>query len=206
VEQATAVAIGPGCGSSASVGCLVRALYQSASKPVVVDADGLNVLAETFVSGTISAAGPRVLTPHPGEFARLLGSDTRTVQANREALAAEFAARHNVVLLLKGAQTVISDGRRIAVNATGNPGMATGGTGDVLTGLIAALLAQGWAPFEAAQLGAHLHGLAGDLAEASFCQSDESRAESAFNPAQVRGGLISSDLLEFLPRAWNRLS
>ena len=205
-EQATAVAIGPGCGNSASVGCLVRELYASLLQPVLVDADGLNVLADDFLSGTFSAPGPRVLTPHPGEFARLLGSDTKWVQSHRAELAAEFAARHNVVLLLKGRQTVISDGRRIAVNTTGNAGMATGGTGDVLTGLIAALLAQGWAPFEAAQLGAHLHGLAGDLAVARLGQLDRGMENSPVNSTGVRGGMISSDLLESLPAAWNFLA
>jgi len=134
------------------------------------------------------AAGPRILTPHPGEFARLIGSDIATVQQQRAKLAAEFAAAHRVILVLKGQGTVVTDGDRVAINRTGNPGMATGGSGDVLTGLIAALLAQGMPAFEAAQLGAHLHGLAGDLAAAELSQ-----------PA-----LIASDLPKFLAQAWQR--
>lgn len=96
-----------------------------------------------------AAAGPRILTPHPGEFARLIGSDIATVQSQRAKLAAEFAATHGVIVLLKGQGTIITDGDRVAINRTGNPGMATGGSGDVLTGLIAALLAQGMPAFQA---------------------------------------------------------
>src|SRR6185295_17255353 len=100
-------------------------------------------------------AAPLILTPHPGEFARLLNIETATVQAHRRELASAFAAENNVVLLLKGHRTVVTDGRQVYENTTGNPGMATAGSGDVLTGLIAALLAQGMKPFAAAQLGAH---------------------------------------------------
>ena len=167
-------------------------LFAELSQPMVVDADALNVLASSGGIGTISrsagARGPRILTPHPGEFARLIGSDIATVQSQRAKLAAEFAATHGVIVVLKGQGTVITDGDRVAINRTGNPGMATGGSGDVLTGLIAALLAQGLAPFEAAQLGAHLHGLAGDLAAAELSQP----------------GLIASDLPRFLTQAWRR--
>jgi ADP-dependent NAD(P)H-hydrate dehydratase len=133
-----------------------------------------------------AAAGPRILTPHPGEFARLTKTDIKTVQQAREEMAAEFATAHKCVVLLKGAGTVITNGRQIAVNTTGNSGMATGGSGDVLTGLIAALLAQGMPDFEAAQLAAHLHGLAGDLAAAELSQP----------------GLIASDLPRYLAAAW----
>jgi NAD(P)H-hydrate epimerase len=110
------------------------------------------------------------------------------VQANRESLAIEFAQRHRVVLVLKGAGTIVTDGLRVFINRTGNPGMATGGTGDVLTGLITALIAQGADPFDAACLGCHLHGLAGDIA-----------AEELSPP-----GMIASDLPKYLPRAWKR--
>ena len=129
------------------------------------------------------------MTPHPGEFSRLTGLDTRTIQAGREQLAVEFAQQHNVVLLLKGAATVITDGQRLAINTTGNSGMATGGSGDVLTGLIASLLAQGMSAFEAAHLGAHLHGLAGDAA------------------AETHSGryLTSVELLQHLDHAWQQL-
>jgi NAD(P)H-hydrate epimerase len=155
--------------------------------PLVLDADALNALADnTSVLGDSSA--PLVLTPHPGEFARLLQSDVPSVQAHRQEMAVKFAATHGVVLVLKGHATIVTDGRRVYVNATGNPGMATGGTGDVLTGLIAALLAQGLDGFAAAELGVYAHGVAGDLARDYLGEVS----------------LIASDLLDYLPRVMNR--
>lgn len=187
-EGKDAIALGPGLGTSRGVTAIVAALFAELTQPMVVDADALNVLASQK-PGVSKAAGPRILTPHPGEFARLIGSDIATVQSQRAKLAAEFAAAHGVIVLLKGQGTVITDGDQVAINRTGNPGMATGGSGDVLTGLIAALLAQGMKPFEAAQLGAHLHGLAGDLAAAELSQP----------------GLIASDLPRYLAAAWRRV-
>ncbi len=181
-EGKDAIALGPGLGQSRGVAAIVNSLFTELPQPMVVDADALNVLASQ------KAAGPRILTPHPGEFARLIGSDIATVQSQRAKLAAEFAANHGVIVVLKGQGTVVTDGDRVAINRTGNPGMATGGSGDVLTGLIASLLAQGMPAFEAAQLGAHLHGLAGDLAAAKLSQP----------------GLIASDLPRFLAQAWQR--
>src|SRR5262249_54903117 len=135
--------------------------------PLVLDADGLNASVD-HPEILAERAGPTVITPHPGEFGRLLSKTVAQVQAHREDLAASFARRHRVVVLLKGHGTIVTDGSNIYVNATGNPGMATAGAGDVLTGLIAALLGQGLSPFAAAQLGAHIHGLAGDLARAEL--------------------------------------
>jgi NAD(P)H-hydrate epimerase len=153
--------------------------------PLVLDADALNNLAGDL--GPLKRyAGPLVLTPHPGEFARLAGSDVAAVQADRCDRAVRFAAEHGVVLVLKGNRTVVTDGRRVYVNTTGNPGMATGGTGDVLTGLTAALLGQGLETFAAAQLAVYLHGLAGDLARDRLGEVS----------------LIASDLVEYLPRAF----
>ena len=188
-----AIAIGPGLGLSADASSIVMALVTELTQPMVIDADALTLLGlkkpgVSKVVGQLAAAGPRVLTPHPGEFARLIDVDIRTVQSRREQLAAEFAKAHGVILLLKGYRTIITDGERLAVNLTGTPGMATGGSGDVLTGLITALLAQGMSPFEAAQLGAHLHGLAGDLAVAVLSEP----------------GLIASDLPKYLPLAWKQ--
>src|SRR5690606_13385726 len=142
------------------------------STPMVVDADGLNALAKMGASRA-APAGPRVLTPHAGEFARLSGSplDDPNDPDQRRDRAAELARNlggEQSVVLLKGAHTVITDGQRYDVNATGKPGMATGGTGDVLTGVITALLAQGLGAFDAARLAAHAHGVAGDLAAAKL--------------------------------------
>ena len=187
-----AVALGPGIGQSDKLTELVAALFRSVEGPLVLDADALNAFADRFAEhpAEIDTLGARILTPHPGEFARLIGRDIATVENNREELAAEFAARHRVVLVLKGHCTVITDGQRLAINTTGNNGMATGGSGDVLTGLTTALLAQKMSPFEAAQLAVHLHGLAGDLA-----------AEELSQP-----GMIASDLPRFLPAAWKHMS
>jgi NAD(P)H-hydrate epimerase len=183
-------AIGPGLGQSADLEELVFVLYRQVMKPLVIDADGLNALARRHGDWSRGpAAGPRVLTPHPGEFARLCGSPVPDGRPDRESLAATFAHQHGVVLVLKGAGTIITDGRRLAVNPTGNAGLATGGTGDVLTGLLAGLLGQGLEPFEAARLAVSLHGLAGDLA-----------AEQLSQP-----GLIASDLPRFLALAWKHL-
>ena len=186
----SAVAIGPGLGQSAGLLDLVGELYSSSPLPLVVDADALNLLAKRpYLLTRPEDGAPRILTPHPGEFARLTGLDATAIQQDRQRHAIEFAQQHRVVLLLKGRETIITDGVRLAINTTGNSGLATGGSGDVLTGLIAALLGQGMAPLEAAHLGAHLHGIAGDLA-----------AEELSKP-----GLIASDLLHFLGRAWCEL-
>ena len=184
---ADAVAIGPGLGQSTELQQVISHVVRSVDVPCVVDADALNLLVDRL-EVLASARSVRVLTPHPGEFARLTGLTTAAVQANREALAIEFARQHRVVLVLKGAGTVVTDGQRLFINRTGNPGMATGGTGDVLTGLVTSLLAQGADPFDAACLGCHLHGLAGDIA-----------AEELSSP-----GMIASDLPKYLPLAWKR--
>lgn len=187
-----ALAVGPGLGNSASVREVVRALYIEATVPAVVDADGLNLLADEFLSkpdSLANPAGPRILTPHAGELSRLCGLPIGEIQKQREDVARDFAARHGVVLVLKGPGTVVTDGKRVAINPTGNSGMATGGSGDVLTGLIGALLASEMEPFEAARLAVYLHGLAGDLA-----------AEELSEP-----GLIATDLPRFLGAAWKQL-
>jgi NAD(P)H-hydrate epimerase len=204
---ATAVACGPGLGRSRGLTLLAADLYDRLDRPMVLDADALNALAEAGLpwsekspsaksssarssSAKSSLPAPRVLTPHPGEFARLLGMSTADVQMRRGELAAQFAARHGVVVVLKGHRTVISDGARTAVNTTGNPGMATGGSGDVLTGVITALVCQGLSAYDAARLGAHMHGLAGDLAAQELGQVS----------------LLASDLLRFLPAAFQAVS
>ncbi|VAX37842.1 NAD(P)H-hydrate epimerase / ADP-dependent (S)-NAD(P)H-hydrate dehydratase [hydrothermal vent metagenome] len=198
LEKITAVtnamAVGPGWGDFIAQQSLASWLFQDILLPTVFDADALNGLAKSsiFSSSCFVAQKTkpvRILTPHPGEFSRLTGLSINEIQNNREETAMTFAKQHQIILLLKGKQTVITDGNRIAINQTGNSGMATGGAGDVLTGLIVALLAQGMNGFEAAQLGAHLHGLAGDLAAKELSQQ----------------GLIASDLPQYIARAWLEL-
>jgi len=157
-------AIGPGLGRAPGTQEMVRALLGEMALPVVVDADGLNAIAaRTELLKQRSAL--TVLTPHPGEMMRLCGLDSvQQVQRSRRELAVRFAAEHSVLLVLKGHRTIVTDGASFYVNSTGNAGMATGGTGDVLTGLVAGLLCQGLEPFGAAQLAVYVHGLAGDMA------------------------------------------
>ena len=185
-----AVAIGPGLGQSAGLQELVQELYDSVPVPMVVDADALNLLARRLHPvERVRGAAPRVLAPLSGEVARLTGLATVAIQQDREQHAVEFARQNNVVVVLKGYGTIVTDGQRLWVNDTGNSGLATGGTGDVLTGIVAALLAQHLPPFEAAQLAVHVHGVAGDLA-----------AEELSKP-----GMIASDLLSRVGRAWCEL-
>jgi NAD(P)H-hydrate epimerase len=153
--------IGPGLGSARTTGAALEALLSASAAPAVVDADGLNAFADRPES--LRADGARVLTPHPGEMARLLACATPEVQADRIGAARELARRCDAIVVLKGARTVIADpGGEVLVNPTGGPGLATGGTGDVLAGTIGALLGQGLGPFEAAGLGAYIHGRAGE--------------------------------------------
>jgi NAD(P)H-hydrate epimerase len=176
-------------GQREDVGDFVRGLLLSVpDKPAVLDADGLNVLGPHPEEVT-GRSGALVMTPHPGEFARLLGTTTAAVQQDRERLAVDFAGRLGVVLVLKGHRTIVTDGRRVYRNPTGNPGMATGGSGDVLTGLTAALIGQKLPAFEAAVLGTWVHGRAGDAA--------------ADDLSQV--ALTAADLLDYLPRVFRQL-
>jgi len=156
------LAIGPGLGQAAATKKLVRRLIRQSAIPVVVDADGLNHLAGE-VQDLAEAKAPVILTPHPGEMARLLDTKAASVQQNRIDCAREFSTRYHVHVVLKGAATIIAhpDGR-VYINATGNPGMASGGMGDVLTGVIAGLIVQGLAPEAACHAGVYLHGAAAD--------------------------------------------
>ena len=204
-EAADVLAVGPGMGTSQGAVQLVRAALGQ-DRPVVLDADGLNNLARIDGWAGIRRC-PLVLTPHPGEMARLTGKSIEQIQSDRKASTMAAAvgwdgakrsptlnrcqkvglrfAPSQPTVVLKGAGTVVADGKRIYINETGNPGMATGGSGDVLTGLIAALVGQGLDLFEAACLGVHIHGLAGDFAAEELGQIS----------------LIASDLIDFLPDA-----
>jgi ADP-dependent NAD(P)H-hydrate dehydratase len=186
IKPATVIAVGPGLGQSPGTRKLLQFLIAESDKPLVIDADGLNALVgQTELLA--QSKKPIVLTPHPGEFARLSGLPIATVQADRIVRTAAFAAQADtLVVVLKGSGSVVSDGKRYYVNTTGNPGMATGGTGDVLTGVIAALLAQKLPAFEAAQLGVFIHGVAGDIAR-------DQNGETS---------LIAGDIVDALPDAY----
>jgi NAD(P)H-hydrate epimerase len=183
-SKSTVLAVGPGLGQGSGITRLVIDLLARTNKPCVLDADGINAVARAIEA--FRRRDPLVITPHPGEFSRLLGVQIAAVQADRENQAVRFAAQRGVVVVLKGHQTIVTDGKRVFRNYTGNPGMATGGTGDVLTGLIAALIAQKLDAFAAAQLGVYLHGLAGDLAR----------------DAVGEVSLTATDVLALLPRAF----
>jgi NAD(P)H-hydrate epimerase len=159
-----ALAIGPGMGQKPEAQKLIWKLLSNSSAPTVVDADALNALAQA--PGALKKlTTAMVLTPHPGEMGRLVGKSAKEVQATRWEIAKEFAQEYGVVLVLKGAGTVVTDkSGKLWINSTGNPGMAKGGMGDALTGIIGALLAQRLTPLEAAKAGVFLHGRAGDVA------------------------------------------
>jgi len=189
-EEASVIAIGPGLSREPETAVLVRRLVARVGKPMVIDADGLNALADAAV---ILEGGhaPAVLTPHPGEMGRLMGASPAAVQAKRGHFAQAAADRCHSVIILKGACALVAEsGRALTVNPTGNPGMATGGTGDVLTGMVAGLIAQGLLPFEAAAAGAYLHGLAGDLAARRLGQAS----------------LLAGDVLTAVPEAIRQVS
>lgn len=184
-REANAVILGPGLSVAGETGELMRLLIPEISQPLLLDAGALRALGEEQRLLTLRRA-PTVLTPHPGEMAELCGKTTSEIQQARRDTAREYAAATQTILLLKGAGSVISDGKTEFVNSTGNPGMATAGAGDVLCGVIAALLAQGLSAFDAARLGAYLHGRAGDLA----CE------EKGVH------GLLAGDIIEALPAAF----
>ncbi len=186
----TAVAVGPGLSTGDGVREVLEHLIRNAGLPMVVDADGLNVLAG-HLDVVAEAGTPVILTPHPGEASRLLETSTAEVQADRVGAVRTLAARARSVVVLKGARTLTAtEGGRVSVNPTGNAGMATGGAGDVLTGLIGGLLAQGVDAEDAAVSGVYLHGLAGDLA------------------AEVTGGraLAAGDLIDALGAAFQAVT
>ncbi len=186
-KDKTVVAIGPGLTTNPETSAFVRRVGAECRAQMVIDADGLNALA-----GFEGDLGGAVLTPHPGEMARLIETTIERVNANRVETAAEFAKGRNAYLVLKGYRTVVAapDGS-VYINPTGNPGMATGGTGDILTGMIAGILAQEHLGsfIERLCLAVYLHGLAGDLA------AEEIGEES----------LVATDILRFLPQSWQNL-
>jgi NAD(P)H-hydrate epimerase len=187
-EAATALGCGPGLGRSQPLSALVNWVYQVLPRPVVLDADALFALAANSQALT-EPGGPRILTPHPGEFRRFL-PEGRWPRGDMEEVAIKKAAKWKAIVVLKGHRTLITDGRESYHNDTGNPGMATGGTGDVLTGVITALLGQDLSPLDATRLGVWVHGRAGDLAAEELGEIS----------------LTATDLIRFLPFAFQQLA
>ncbi|GJQ49328.1 ADP-dependent (S)-NAD(P)H-hydrate dehydratase [Candidatus Kuenenia stuttgartiensis] len=181
------VAIGPGLSQCVETKRLVLWLLQNIERPIVLDADGINALAED--TATLDKIKQHViLTPHPQEMARLLKVyTTKEIQSKRKEIAEKFInSRDKVTLVLKGNNTIVMNNEKYYVNTTGNPGMATAGSGDILTGMIAALLGQNFPPFEAAQLGVYLHGTAGDYAKQAVGEIS----------------MTATDILDNLPKAF----
>jgi hydroxyethylthiazole kinase-like uncharacterized protein yjeF len=189
-----AVALGPGIPTGPGMGTLVRRLVRELPLPMVVDADGLNQLGTEAAALVRAAPAPRVLTPHPGEMARLMGTSTAEVQADRLGQARRLAAAANAVVVLKGARTVIAAPDGTAhVNPAANPSLGTAGSGDVLTGVIAALCGQGLSILDAARAGVHLHGLAAAdatrvLGTRHLVAGDLPDAIARVSEAQLRAG------------------
>jgi NAD(P)H-hydrate epimerase len=183
-RKADVVALGPGISRHDEAQKLTVGLLKKIAKPVVLDADGITALAKN-VGILKQRKAPTVLTPHPGEMARLVKKEARVIQAGREKAAGEFAKKYNTVLVLKGRRTIVAAPTgALYVNKTGNSGMSTAGVGDVLTGMISSFIGQGINPYSAAVIGVYLHGLAGDMA---------AREKGQFS-------LIASDLLTKLPQ------
>lgn len=187
VEGASCIGLGPGLGRGPELARLAVGLFRRLANPMVVDADGLNALAERS-RPLAGAGGPRVLTPHPGEFARLGGGTARDRVAQQDA-AVQLAASSGCTIVLKGYRTLVTDGHQQFHNSTGNPGMATGGTGDVLTGVVTSLIAQGLTLWDAARLGVYVHGLAGDVAAQRFGQVS----------------MTATDVIDCLPAAFQQV-
>jgi hydroxyethylthiazole kinase-like uncharacterized protein yjeF len=183
-RRMTSLAIGPGLSTNPDTSLAVQRLVSAVQAPMVVDADGLNSLAGAEVA-LDNAAGARIITPHAAELGRLTRLSVEQIQAHRRQIAESFAQSHKCIVVLKGAGTVVTNGASTYVNQTGNPGMATAGSGDVLTGMLAGLLAQGFNSMDASCLAVYLHGRAGDLA------------------AQFKGevSLIAGDIIDCLPDA-----
>lgn len=190
MEGKKAIAVGPGLGTDPETKTMVKRLLEDSAIPIVVDADGLNALQEDL-DLLKKVKSPLILTPHPGEMGRLLGTTAAEVQKGRIPIARDFASKYQVYVVLKGARTVIAEpGGGIIVNPTGNPGMASGGMGDVLTGMIAGFLVQGYSPLDAIQLAAYIHGASADCL------------------AKTKGpiGYLAGDLIEILPEQIRALS
>ncbi len=185
IEKIDVLAIGGGASRDLSTQKLILKVVSQINRSMVIDADGINAVATNIESLQRRREKAFILTPHLGEFSRLVKKEVNYLKKRGKELAKNFAFRYNLILVLKGHRTIVTDGKEIFENTTGNPGMATAGSGDVLTGIIAGLVAEGMDAFNSAKLGVYLHGLAGDLA-----------AED-----KTQAGLVASDIIEYLPKA-----
>ncbi len=194
VKDVDVLVIGPGLTQNKSTQGLVRKVISTIDKPMIIDADGLNALVGHLkILRANGQTGKRatILTPHPGEMARLLGLSVKKVQSRRKEVARRFAKDYKVTVVLKGYNTVVADYKgNLYINRTGNPGMATAGSGDILTGMIAAFLGQGLGALKAAKYAVYLHGLAGDLAAKEKMQLS----------------MIASDIIDKIPAAIRKCS
>ncbi|HBH12740.1 MAG: Putative carbohydrate kinase-like protein [Clostridiales bacterium 38_11] len=183
-EKYDVMCLGTGIGTSLQTKKMVISILSLFDKPIVLDADGLNC-----INGSVEILKNRqavtIITPHTIEMARLMNLSPEAVERDRINIAMDFSKQYGVITVLKGHKTIVSNGEELYVNTTGNPGMATAGSGDVLTGIIGALVSQGYDPYLAAKLGVFIHGLAGDLAKAEYGEY----------------GMIASNLIEYLPYA-----
>lgn len=186
IKAASCIAVGCGLGNNDDTQVIVNQIIKEAACPIVLDADGINSVIPN-IDVIREAAYKPVLTPHPGEMARLVNEDTAYVQQHRVETAKAFAEEHNCIVVLKGANTVVTDGRRVLINTTGNPGMAMGGTGDMLTGIISAFISQGMDPFNAAACGVYIHGLCGDITAQEISQ----RGMTVDDMLELLGALMS---------------
>ena len=185
MKWANSVAVGCGIGVNDDTQLLLNQIIKESNVPVVVDADGINSLAVN-IDVLKDSKAPVVLTPHPGEMARLIGKDVSYVQKNRIDAAKSFAKEYGCIVVLKGANTVVTNGKYVLINTTGNAGMAMGGTGDMLTGMIASFIAQGMTPLDASACAVHIHGMCGDITSRELSQ----RGMTVDNMLELLGALM----------------
>lgn len=188
LQKCDCVIIGPGLSRNEETQKLVRFLLKKISLPMVLDADGINALVG-YLKILENIKGELILTPHIGEFSRITGISIEEIKKNKISVVKNFLKEYNITIILKGHRSIVAKREKIYINKTGNPGMATAGSGDVLSGMIGGFLSQKISHFEAAKLAVYLHGLAGDLAKKE----------------KTEYGLIASDILENIPRAMRRL-
>ena len=182
-EKSDCMLIGCGLGNTLVTSSVVEELLKETSCPTVIDADGINIISAN-INMLEAVRGRAIITPHPGEMARLLRLTVEQVQTNRILLAKAVAKQFGIVVVLKGANTVVSDGEKVYINRTGNAGMARGGSGDLLAGMIAGLVAQGYQLMQAAMLGTFIHGTCGDVAAKTISEA----------------GMTPTDMIKILPR------